>query len=333
MPRLTAADELFVHQIPEPFPNVQTHHEHWRDSYFFVVHPRTGPGDVLLLTMAQFPKREVMDSLQMGQIGGQHVFGRYERPYGDDPHTPVVGPVTIEIVEPYKTLRLKADGAAGATVGVDLTFTARTAAYGLRRGTMKAGHEIIWDQSHFFQAGDFNGTYTYQGVTHTVDNWWGQRDHSWGIRDHARCPMWMWFAVQLEDGMLGVWHWEYPNGARVFTDGCWAPADGGAPVPLIDFRHDLHWIDRDGNPADYGRDGAGTTGLAGRVEFTLEGGRTIAVEGEGTRCAPYGQYGGGQHQMSVRTDDGRKGMAIYELTGTYHHRFFPIARAERLPPG
>jgi hypothetical protein len=333
MPRLTAADELFVHQIPEPFPNVQTHHEHWRDSYFFVVHPRTGPGDVLLLTMAQFPKRAVMDSLQMGQIGGQHVFGRYERPYGDDPHTPVVGPVTIEIVEPYKTLRLKADAAAGATVGVDLTFTARTAAYGLRRGTMKAGHEIIWDQSHFFQSGDVNGTYTYQGVTHAVDNWWCQRDHSWGIRDHARCPMWMWFAVQLDDGMLGVWHWEYPNGARVFTDGCWAPAGGGAPVPVIDFRHDLHWTDRDGRPADYGRDGAGTVGLAGRVEFTLEGGRTIAVEGEGTRCAPYGQYGGGQHQLSVRTDDGRRGMAIYELTGCYHHRYFPIARAENLPPG
>ena len=26
MPRLTAMDEYFVHQIPEPFPNVVTHH-------------------------------------------------------------------------------------------------------------------------------------------------------------------------------------------------------------------------------------------------------------------------------------------------------------------
>ena len=35
MPDLTAMDEYFVHQIPEPLPNVVTHHEHWRESLFF----------------------------------------------------------------------------------------------------------------------------------------------------------------------------------------------------------------------------------------------------------------------------------------------------------
>ncbi len=34
MPRLTALDELFVHQIPEPLPNVQTFSDHWRESLF-----------------------------------------------------------------------------------------------------------------------------------------------------------------------------------------------------------------------------------------------------------------------------------------------------------
>ena len=56
--------------------------------------------------MAHYPKREVMDSLQLGQIGGQFVFARYDRPYDDDPHTTAVGPVTIDIVEPYKTVHL-----------------------------------------------------------------------------------------------------------------------------------------------------------------------------------------------------------------------------------
>jgi hypothetical protein len=37
--------------------------------------------------------------------------------------------------------------------------------------------------------------------------------------------------------------------------------------------------------------------------------------------------------MQVRTDDGRTGSAIYELTGGSHHRYFPIARGENLPPG
>ena len=80
MPRLTPMDELFVHQIPEPFPNVVTHHEHWRDSLFFVIHPRDHLGDAVILTLATFPARKEVDSLQLGRIGGgspapQHVQG------------------------------------------------------------------------------------------------------------------------------------------------------------------------------------------------------------------------------------------------------------------
>jgi hypothetical protein len=326
----TALDELFIHQIPEPLPNVVTHHEHWRESYFFVMHPRDRMGDVVILTMAHYPARREMDSLQLGQIDGQFVFGRYSRPYGDDPHTPKVGPVSIDIVEPYKTIRLKAD-ASEATVGLDITFTARTQHHGLRRGTMKAGHETIWDQCHMSQSGLYNGTYTYKGQAHEVRDWWGQRDHSWGIRDHRRCPMWNWLAIQLPDGMFAIWCWELPNGARIYTDGCFAPADGSAPIPVIDFRHDYHWTDAKGAPTDYGREGEGVAGLAGRVEFTLEGGKRVVIDADGTRCAPYGALGGGLHQMSVRTDDGRTGTAIYELTGAHHHKYFPIARAENLP--
>ena len=331
MPSLTAADELFLHQIPEPLPNVVTRHEHWRESYYFVLHPRTGPGDVIGLTMAHYPQREEMDALQLGRIGGQRIFARHVRPYAGDPHTTVVGPVAIEIVEPYKTVKLRVDAAA-APVGLDLTFRARTRAYGLRRGTMKAGDEIIWDQSHMFQSGSFSGSYTYEGRTYPVDDWWGARDHSWGIRDHGRCPLWLWIAIQLPDGMLGVWHWEYANGARVYTDGCFAPVNGGEPVPVIDFRHDLHWIGDDGQPADYGADGSGTRGLAGRVEFTLQGGATITVDGSGRWAAPYEPFHrGGSNEMVVSTTDGRRGTAIYEVTGAYHHRFFPATKVPGLP--
>ena len=332
MVKLTAADELFMHQIPEPLPNVAMHHDHWRESYYFAIHPRDAEGDVLVLTMAHYPKSEEMDSLQFGRIGGQLVFGRHARPYDGDPHTTVVGPVTIDIVEPYRTVKLTVDESS-APVGLDLTFTARTQAYGLRRGTMKAGHEIIWDQSHMIQSGSYTGTYSHEGTTYQVDDWWGQRDHSWGIRDHQRCPLWMWLAIQLPDGMLGVWNWEYANGARVFLDGCFAPADGSEPVPVIGFSHDLNWTGEDGRPVDYGQDGAGVRGLSGSVEIVLEGGRSVRVDAEGTWCARYGRFGGGQHYMAVRTGDGRTGTAIYEITGAHHHHFFPIARADRLPPG
>ena len=33
--------------------------------------------------------------------------------------------------------------------------------------------------------------------------------------------------------------------------------------------------------------------------------------------------------MTVRSDDGWEGTAIYEITGAHHHRYFPVARAHR----
>jgi hypothetical protein len=131
--------------------------------------------------------------------------------------------------------------------------------------------------------------------------------------------------------MLAVWNWELPNGARIYTDGCWSPADGGEPVPVVAFSHDLHWTNADGKEVSYERDGVDVAGVAGSVEFVLEGGRRIGIEADGKWAQRYGPVGGGLSQCVVRTDDGREGTAIYELTGAHHHRYFPIAREENLP--
>lgn len=332
MPKLTALDEYFVHQIPEPLPNVVTHHQHWRESLFFVLHPRDRLGDVVILTMAHFPARGELDSLQLGMVGAASTVARHARRAGDDPHSFDVGPVHIEIVEAYQRVRMRVEDWVEVPVALDLTFTARTAAYGLRRGTMRAGHELIWDQSHMLQSGTYRGTYTHEGRTYQVDDWWGQRDHSWGIRDHARCPFWMWLAVQLPDGMIGVWHWELANGARIFTDGCFAPAGGGEPVPIVDLRHELDWVDSAGEVVSYARDGEEVAGIAGHVDITLAGGQEIGLDAKGRWAQRYGAVGGGLSQVEVTTDDGRRGTGIYELTGAHHHRYFPIPRADRLPP-
>jgi hypothetical protein len=251
-----------------------------------------------------------------------------------------VGPITIDVIEPLKKIRLVAVASDATPVSFDISFTARTQPYQLRRGTMKAKHEIVWDQSHMFQSGTYNGSYTHNGKTYEVDNWWGQRDHSWGVRSHARCPLWMWMPIQLEEGMLSVWHWEYPNGARVYTDGCFAPADGSEPIPVIDFQHDLQWLDAAGRPVSYEKFGDDVTGLGGTVVFTLQGGRKISVEATGRWAQRYSQIanradnvlGGGLSEMQIRTSDGAKGTAIFEITGQYHHKYFPIARGANFPP-
>ena len=340
MAKFTALDERFAHQIPEPFPNVLHFHQDWRESLFFIMHEREKPGDVLILTLAHFPSRQEMDSLQLGRVGDSPIMARHVRKVDGDQDDFRVGPITIDVVEPLKKIRLVAAASDATPVSFDVNFTARTAPYQLRRGTMKAKHEIIWDQSHMFQSGIYNGSYTYKGKTTQIDNWWGQRDHSWGVRSHARCPLWMWMPIQLEEGMVSVWHWEYPNGARVYTDGCFAPADGSEPIPVIDFQHDLHWLDAAGTPVSYEKFGDEVVGLGGTVVFALQGGRKISVEANGRWAQRYSQIanradnvlGGGLSEMQVKTSDGTTGTAIFEITGQFHHKYFPIARGSGFPP-
>lgn len=334
MARPTSLDELFVHQVPELLPNVATHHPQWRESHFFDLHdPSADPaGDAVFLTMAHYPAGEYMDALQMGRVDGCQLLSRHARPYDGDPHTTAVPGARIEIVRPWEEVRLWADPDTSA-IGADLTFTARTQAYGLRRGTMRAGHEVVWDQCHILQSGTYTGTYTVDGVVREVDGWVGQRDHSWGVRDHGRCPMWLWFQIQFADGFLGVWHWEFANGAHVYTDGCWAGADGSDPVAIVAFDHDVGWTDPDGAPVAYGEHGSDVAGLAGTCRFRLEDGRTLAVEASGTFARPYEPFHrGGLSLMSVTCDDGRSGTAIYEITGARHHRFFPETEVKGVLP-
>jgi len=323
MPSLTPFDEHFVHQIPEPLSVVGIEHQHWRESYFVVAHGPDVDSDVIVIAMATYPARHLLDALVLGRVGGELLGGLYQRPAAGDPHTSVVGPVSVVIEEPFRRVHVVVDSADG--FDADMTFTARTEPYALRRGRLLDDQgALLWDQSHMIQSGTFTGSYRKGDHRGSVTGWLGQRDHSWGVRDHGRIPCWTWFAIQLPDGMLGVWHWELANGAAIFTDGCWAPADGGSPVAVVDFRHDLHWTDAGGAEVAYGVDGSSVAGLAGTVMFALEDGRQVTVSGAGRWCAPYRPfYGGGQHLMAVEADDGRRGTAIYEVTGRHHHRFFP----------
>src|SRR4051812_12324868 len=102
MARPTPMDDYFVHQIPELLPNVVIHDEHWRESYFFELHRPDAQGDVVFFTMAHFPAREHMDSIQMGRVDGEPVLGVLSRAYDGDPHTSEVPGARIEVVRPFE---------------------------------------------------------------------------------------------------------------------------------------------------------------------------------------------------------------------------------------
>jgi len=293
---------------------------HWRESVFFVAHPPDGAGDALILTAASHPVRGGLDCYQMGVVDERLIFTRFT---GDDGRSLTAGTAAIDLAEP---IRLRTG--PPATVQLDLRWTPRTEPHLLPPGRLAVDGDVVWEQRHLIQSGRVDGSYMVDGETRTVRDWWGQRDHSWGVRIHRKCPFWIWLGIQLPDGMLGVWCWEHPDGTRAYTGGCWAPEDG-TPVPVTSFAHHLKWTGDDGCPVEYGRDGADVHGIGGYVECTLADGRWIAVQAVGRWVARYGRLGGGHLVTTVRTNDGRTGCGVYELTGAHHHRYFPVSRASR----
>jgi hypothetical protein len=83
-------------------------------------------------------------------------------------------------------------------------------------------------------------------------------------------------------------------------------------------------VGTDGEPVPYGEHGDDVAGVTATATFTLADRRVIEVEAEGTFARPYEPFHrGGLNLMRVRTGDGRRGTAIYEITGARHHHFFP----------
>ena len=321
----TAWDEQFVHQIPELLTSVARHDPYWRESYFFDIHDPAGEGDVVFFTMAHYPARQRMDSLQMGRVGGTQLIGLKDRPDDGDPHTTALPGVRIEVVEPWEQVRLWADPAE-CEIGLDLTFTARTLPYGLRRGTMRAGDDVVWDQSHILQSGRYTGT-LHRGRHHAR----GRRldGPARPLVGHPRPRSLPAVGLvpdparrRLPRGVaLGA-----PERAHASTPTAAGPA---ADRQRARSRWSTSTTTCAGSARTARRPTTASTARRSRVSAAPACSRSptvarITVEAEGTFARPYEPFHrGGLNLMRCRTDDGRSGTAIYEVTGARHHHFFP----------
>jgi hypothetical protein len=105
------------------------------------------------------------------------------------------------------------------------------------------------------------------------------------------------------------------------------------PVPVVGFRYDASWVGTDRQPVPYGKQGDEIAGLIASATFTLADRRVIEVEAQGTMARSYEPFHrGGLNLMRVSTGDGRRGTAIYEVTGARHHHFFPGTEVEGTLP-
>jgi hypothetical protein len=210
---LTKADDYPVHQLPEPIATAGTDRNFY-DRYFF--NGYTPGGETFFaVALGVYPHLNVMDAaFSLIQDGVQHNL-RASRLLASERMDIAVGPISIEVVEPLKTLRVRvAPNAHG--IAADLTFRARALAVEEPRFTYRIGPRTLLDYTRLTQNGSYEGFVEVGGRRTEIrrDQVLGTRDRSWGVRPIGlsdpqgvappRLPQfyWLWAPLNFADRFM-----------------------------------------------------------------------------------------------------------------------------------
>lgn len=248
---LSAADELFSHQLVAP--RAVTLHEHpaWAERCYHLL--MVDDDMILNVGRAVYPHGGRRTGFAGVVAQGSLHAHRAAEPLapGDDPDRPAVGPVRIEVVEPLARVRLVLDDPAGP-VAFDLTYEARFAPVATERNRIELKGEVVTDYMNFFQSGRYSGVVSVEGRDTLVRDRAGFRDRGWGLRKHEGSPrrgLVVFAGAELPHAALYALLYETASGRRVFTNG-WLMDDDGVADRVVGAEHDL---DLDGTLLRAGR--------------------------------------------------------------------------------
>ena len=179
---LSKFDDYPIHQIAAPIAHTATGDRNAYDRYWFNGHQDDGEF-YFGIGSAIYPNLGIMDcGFSIVRGDEQHAFhGSRRAPL--EPTDVNIGPFSIEILEPMRTLRVTLDENETG-ISCDLTFTARTSAIEEGRQTTSRGPRLVMDVTRFAQFGRWHGEIRYAGETVKVDatRVYGLKDRSWGVR-------------------------------------------------------------------------------------------------------------------------------------------------------
>jgi hypothetical protein len=236
---VTAADESYTHQLVAPFARTAYDSPEWGDRCYHLLH-------VDGLTINAGRQLYLNDRRRYAFFGvasrDTQVCVRANAAFapGDDPNEATIGPVTIEVIEPLKKIRIAVDAGSDA-ISADLVFTARFPPVATEPHVVRNAETVVTDYMNFFQSGTYDGTVTLDGRVHTVEHRAGFRDRGWGLRKHEGSPRRGLVAAlfcELPDAALYLILYETAAGERVFTNGWWIDS-GGARDTVVAADHQL----------------------------------------------------------------------------------------------
>lgn len=177
---LTWGDEYPIHQTPEPVW-VAGSDRNFYDRYFFNGYSRDG-SVFFGAAFGVYPHLNIMDGAFSVLKDGVQRSVHLSRILNYERMDTRVGPMSIEVLQPLHSVRIKLEDAEG--ISADLTFEGRHFPVEEPRFTRRTGSRMMMDVTRMTQNGRWSGTITVDGETIEVasDNFWGTRDRSWGVR-------------------------------------------------------------------------------------------------------------------------------------------------------
>lgn len=272
---LTRGDDYPIHQTPEPIAYAGTDRNFY-DRYFFNgYHPSEG-GLFFAVAFGVYPQLNIADAAFSVTLDGVQTSVHASRWLGMERMDLRVGPITIEVLEPLRRLRVRVD-APEHGLHADLVFEGRSPPIEEPRFMRRLGPRAFMDYTRLTQNGRWTGWVERDGQRDAVDGYVGTRDRSWGVRPvGARDPQelappeppqfyWLWGPSNFAGGAYFFHSNDDAHGRPWNRRHVWA-TDDGPPGEEDDFTVDVRW-----------RPG---TRHAERAVVTGWGGATITYEPE-----------------------------------------------------
>ena len=255
---LTKADDYPVHQLPEPIATAGSDRNFY-DRYFFNAQSPDGKA-FLAAALGVYPHLNVMDAAFSWMEGGVQRSVFAQKLLGMERMDTDVGPISVEVVEPLKKLRVRLRETDG--VCADLLFEGRHAPIEEPRFTWRQGPRTVMDVTRMTQNMGVSGSVTVDGQRRGIDGWRGTRDRSWGVRPiGAADPQpvappvpfhfyWVWAPLNFEKHALFFHTNDYPDGSpwnrsAVLVDlASGAETKFGAPSFQFDYRKGSRRVSR-----------------------------------------------------------------------------------------
>ena len=248
---LTPADDLPLHQTPEPFAYAGADRNFY-DRFFFNAMAEDGSFFVAV-AFGLYPQLDIMDASVSVLLGNRQVNLHASKHMKSDRLGLVVGPIRIQIEEPIERTTITVAENDGPISG-RMTMTARHFPIEEPRFTRRLGTRLLMDVTRMTGNVDWDGALVVDGRTVTLSpaTTRGTRDRSWGIRPvGAREPQppggnpffpffWLWTPANFDEHAVFFHTNDDEHGRPWNRRGVVHPLDG-APREYDDIQVDLRY--------------------------------------------------------------------------------------------